>query len=562
MAVLYLLFALASVAAPRPQSKLETSRLEALHAQRIEWMKRRVALPPLGVYQDFRAVLIHQREPAISRADLAKAAALADVHAIFSDEPTGRTTEGVLFAGPPGDGFLGTEIFRRDGSDAAEWRRLRGKLRDYPDETLGAKADVDTGLLAKWDHENAAQSVTGFTWSDPPPGVSYEIAFRNTSTHILARELTESEVRNSLVHGHAYVAQDWLCDPAGFFFIAENSLGVFDMGDTVGTGPVAGQTQLRAYVPVPAKLKLIRDGAVVAEVVDSKLSYTVKEQGAYRLEAWLRAGGEDRPWIFSNPIYIRGTAELQPPSEVTSSTVDVERDVPYTDSSPADDDKHRLDLYLPKDRTGFPVLLFVHGDAWRTGDRSLYHALGNRFARDGIAVAIPSYRLMPRDPHPAQIEDVAAAFAWVYHNIARYGGDVNRLYVSGHSAGGQLVSLLALDRKWLAKYGIPGSAIHGVISISGIYDLRNVPSYLDDGDRNDASPLRYVSPSAPPFLIGYCQWDYLAFPKHARDFDAELRRSFVESELVYIPGENHVSETNALAEDANPLMSAILGFVK
>ena len=72
----------------------------------------------------------------------------------------------------------------------------------------------------------------------------------------------------------------------------------------------------------------------------------------------------------------------------------------------------------------------------------MYAVVGNRFAKAGIGVAIPSYRLMPKSPHPAQIRDVAEAFAWVYQNAGQYGGDSKRMYLAGHSAGGHLASTL------------------------------------------------------------------------------------------------------------------------
>src|SRR5258708_30107463 len=105
-----------------------------------------------------------------------------------------------------------------------------------------------------------------------------------------------------------------------------------------------------------------------------------------------------------------------------SPDVEVRKDIAYADDDVA---KHKLDLFLPKGKKDFPVMIFYHGGAWRSGDRSLYPLLGNRFAQAGIGVVVPSYRLMPQSPHPAQIEDAAAAFAWVYRNIPQYGGDVS-----------------------------------------------------------------------------------------------------------------------------------------
>src|SRR5207247_1816478 len=200
----------------------------------------------------------------------------------------------------------------------------------------------------------------------------------------------------------------------------------------------------------------------------------------------------------------------------------------YVEGEPAAADKHKLDLYLPRDKKNFPVLVFLHGGSWRTGDRSLYRALGNRFARAGIGVAIPSYRLMPKNPHPAQIEDVAAAFAWVHDNIAQYGGDAARIYVTGHSAGGHLAALLALDEKYLQKFNLAPSAIRGVVAMSGVYDVDRLAVFEAQGDKHDASPIAHARRGAPPFLITYCQWDYLGLPKQARDFSAALRKSFVD----------------------------------
>src|SRR5213076_3437243 len=149
----------------------------------------------------------------------------------------------------------------------------------------------------------------------------------------------------------------------------------------------------------------------------------------------------------------------------------VKADLDYTEGQPADANKHKLDLYLPKDKKLAPVFVFIHGGAWRSGDRSQYPSLGNRFAKEGILTVVPSYRLAPKNPHPAQIEDVAAAFAWTVRHVAEYGGDTNRIYLGGHSAGGHLSALLTLNARYLEEYGILPSQIKGVLALSGVYDL-------------------------------------------------------------------------------------------
>jgi acetyl esterase/lipase len=464
-----------------------------------------------------------------------------------------------------------TEYFRAAMKDPKEWKHLVEKEKDFPDEVFAAGTDVLPEFLARWDKELEAHAFTGIAANDAHQNQifngttfdPYAVAFRHVSTHILARDLDEKDIRESLAAGRAYVSHDWLCDPTGFSFIAENNLGLFDMGDQIPlTGLGVGGTSIHASLPIPAKLKLIRDGQVVAEADDSKFAYSPKEPGAYRLEAWLTVDGEARPWIFSNPIYVTKTSNLALPVATAAANIEVQKDISYTDGDPADAAKHKLDLYLPANKKNFPVLMFVHGGSWKSGDKSLYPALGNRFAKLGIGVAIPSYRLMPKNPHPAQIEDTAAAFAWVYKNIAQHGGDVSRIYIAGHSAGGHLVALLALDPRYLAKYDIPLTAIKGVAALSGVYDVSKIRGFENVPAEADPSPLGHVHPKAPPFLVSYCQWDYLALPLQARQFAAALKKSFDPVDLLYVPGQGHISEIIHIVNDDDVIAQAIIKLIQ
>ncbi|HJZ59149.1 MAG TPA: alpha/beta hydrolase, partial [Gemmataceae bacterium] len=96
--------------------------------------------------------------------------------------------------------------------------------------------------------------------------------------------------------------------------------------------------------------------------------------------------------------------------------------IAYRDDEDADPERHRLDVYAPQGQKGFPVLFFVHGGTWKSGNKNLYAALGNTFARTGIGVVIINYRLSPKVVHPAHVEDVARAFAWTREHIREYGG--------------------------------------------------------------------------------------------------------------------------------------------
>ena len=242
----------------------------------------------------------------------------------------------------------------------------------------------------------------------------------------------------------------------------------------------------------------------------------------------------------------------------------VSRDLPYADGKPEDAAKHRLDVYAPKGVRNAPGLLFIHGGAWRAGDRRQYAALGARFARDGIVTVVMSYRLAPGSPHPAQIEDAAAAFAWVARNIAQYGGDPKRIFVAGHSAGGHLAALLTLDQRYLKAHGLSSASIRGTMLLSGVYEVRGPRSVFGDDPRvwQQASPLQHVRAGAPPFLVAYCRRDYPTLPGQARRFQRALRDAGVSAELLEITGESHISEIMSLSRDGDSTAEALLRFMR
>ena len=603
--------------------RLETKHLEAVHAARAQFAAARHVLPPRGVFDDYRAIFhVHAEDSAHTqgtRAQVLQAAKQTGVQVILWSDHRGPKPEtwrglreGVLFVpgSETGDGFLdthfsngkvrflshveeryeaptaglhGLEIYNRHTDskdepefekyfaasmkDPAEWKRLSADLARYPDEIFASAADYWPKIFTKWDHDAQAQHLTGIAANDAHRNQvyqglvfdPYEVSFRNTSTHILARSLTEADIREAVIAGRVYVSHDWLADPAGFAFQSSSNLGVYDMGDSM---PFTGSALLSAQLPVAAKIRLLRNGEIVDERTADRLAYTAKQTGVYRVEAWLSVDGEERPWIYSNPIYLeRPSLEaMAMPSNELSPNVEVRRDIVYTSGAPEDEGKHKLDIYLPKGKKNFPVFFFVHGGAWRSGDRSLYTAIGNRFASEGIGVVIPSYRLAPKNPHPAQIDDVAAAFAWTAKNIAEMGGDRSRIHIGGHSAGGHLVALLALDSRYLEKYGLSPRDIRSVTAMSGVYLIEGLENVFGKQQR-EASPATYIKAGAPPFAITYCQWDYMSLPIQARQFHEMLTKAGVASELVYVPGESHITEIIHATRPADLTAATILKMI-
>jgi hypothetical protein len=243
-------------------------------------------------------------------------------------------------------------------TDQAALGELQESLRLYPDELFASQGRYPVDYLAKWDAETRTHRLTGvaandchhnqvllvkmvdaetvrvgtnvdpddqmrLVKSDLRPGIRamtkghapgdilarldidpYHISFRNLSTHVLARELSETAIRAALRAGHAYVSHDWMCDPSGSRFEciggADGHSGL--MGDEV---PYAPGEKLVAQFPVSCRIRLLSGGRTIAERRGDRLEHDVAMPGVYRAEAWLEVGGEERPWIFTNPIYVR-----------------------------------------------------------------------------------------------------------------------------------------------------------------------------------------------------------------------------------------------------------------
>ncbi len=123
----------------------------------------------------------------------------------------------------------------------------------------------------------------------------------------------------------------------------------------------------------------------------------------------------------------------------------------------------RLDLYYPANKSNYQTVVWFHGGGLRAGERSFPEEL----MKKGIAIVAVNYRLFPRVESPAYIEDTAAAVAWVFKNIKNYRGNSEKIYLSGHSAGGYLVSMVGLDKSYLCVHEINADSIAGLIPFSG-----------------------------------------------------------------------------------------------
>ena len=144
----------------------------------------------------------------------------------------------------------------------------------------------------------------------------------------------------------------------------------------------------------------------------------------------------------------------------------VRKDIPYisqSDTSAYRKERCRLDVYYPESKKGFKTIVWFHGGALEAGSKELRDELKN----SGIAIVAPNYRLFPRCQCPDYTRDAAAAVAWTLKHIAEYGGDPDQVYVGGHSAGGYLTLMLALDKSYMAEYGADADAVKAYFPVSG-----------------------------------------------------------------------------------------------
>jgi acetyl esterase/lipase len=246
-----------------------------------------------------------------------------------------------------------------------------------------------------------------------------------------------------------------------------------------------------------------------------------------------------------------------------SYEVEVVKDVAYNSAADADGERHKLDLYLPRGLNDYPVYFFIHGGAWRSGNKNLYAPIGKTFAAQGIAFVATNYRLSPKVKHPAHIEDVALAFAWVVGNLGKRGANLKQVYVSGHSAGGHLAALLATDESYLKAHKRSLADIKAVLPISGVFMVageRLARVFGDEGKK--ASPMTHIKAKLPPFLVLYADKEIAGLGKQAEAFGEAMKKAKCDIEVKMIKDRNHISIIRNAARADDEMTTAIVAFIR
>jgi acetyl esterase/lipase len=214
--------------------------------------------------------------------------------------------------------------------------------------------------------------------------------------------------------------------------------------------------------------------------------------------------------------------------------------------------RFKLDVYAPKEVKGkAPVLFFIYGGGWDHGDRADYQFVGNAFAARGFVVVIADYRLYPDAKYPGFLDDCAKALRWVQDHIADYGGDTDRLFLAGHSAGAYNAVMLALDHSFLRDAGVTLD-IKAVAALSGPYDfypfeydqVRN--SFGSAPSPEGTQPINLVTPDDPPIFLAAGTYDPIVRIQNSQNLARKLRAAGDWVTEKYYDGFGHMEVVFAL----------------
>lgn len=221
-----------------------------------------------------------------------------------------------------------------------------------------------------------------------------------------------------------------------------------------------------------------------------------------------------------------------------------------------ENDRQRLDLYRPSELTStpLPTVLFVYGGSWKGGNRADYAFAGKALARAGFLVAVADYRVYPEVRFPDFVTDTAKAAAWLHENAGNHGGRADGIHLVGHSAGAHLVAMVALDETYLRAEGADRSILGRWVGLAGPYafhpfDFDSVKDAFEGlQDEDQARPIVYAGPGAPPALLLHGASDTTVVPEHSVRLAETLNKAGVKASAHLYPDVTHGPIVAALSE--------------
>lgn len=240
------------------------------------------------------------------------------------------------------------------------------------------------------------------------------------------------------------------------------------------------------------------------------------------------------------------------PASILNATVErdgitVERGIAYGDGP-----RRMLDVYRNTGAAGpCPLVVFLYGGSWRTGDRGTYAFVATPLAARGAVVVVPDYRLYPEVAFPDFLDDNAQAVAWAVAHAGALGADPKRVFIVGHSAGAYNAAMLALDPRWLAHAGLDRAGVAGVAGLAGPYDFLPmtdpdiIPVFAPVADGPASQPVTYVDGRNPPLLLLAGDADTTVRPGNTRSLAARVAAAGGPVQSRIYPGLGHVGIVTA-----------------
>jgi arylformamidase len=260
----------------------------------------------------------------------------------------------------------------------------------------------------------------------------------------------------------------------------------------------------------------------------------------------------------------------------------VKSNIPYVEPA---NERQTLDIYSPDNAKGLPVVFWIHGGGWQTGDKTAAHLKPKAFVDKGYVFVSTNYRLLPDVDMEAIVRDVAKSLHWVHDHIAEYGGDPKRIVVTGHSAGAQLAALICTDESYLKAEGLTLAITKGCIPVDG--DTYDVPMMIDAGAANrkaqgkpapkfghyekfGSDPVKHRNFSAvnhvakdkqiPPFLLLYVG-DHPDTSAQAKRLGSVLNEAGISTKLFGAKNTEHSKINENLGLPDDPSTKAMFEFV-
>jgi acetyl esterase/lipase len=234
--------------------------------------------------------------------------------------------------------------------------------------------------------------------------------------------------------------------------------------------------------------------------------------------------------------------------------------------------RQKLDLYVPVASVrNAPVVQFIYGGSWNSGERASYAFVGEALAARGIVTAVVDTRLVPEVRFPAFVEDSVAATVWLKANLRQHGGDPGRIVVMGHSSGAYNAAMVAVSPMFTRQAGLGGRVYAGLVGLAGPYDF--LP--LDVSDTTEAfgsypdlprtQPIIVATRGAPPSFLATGAEDTTVYPRNTHALAKRLRDLGVPVVEKTYPGIGHAGILTAMAgpfRDRAPVLDDVVSFVK